>query len=127
MVDEVVTEVMAVHGSKVWTRENGAAREVDVDLDVTLRSADPVVPDVRVTESDLDQNIQLVIGHSSMELWWKDAVDAVARVEELGAVLHAVAAGHYREDVVEVAYGRVVHGQLDLHGGVVCLETQFPS
>ena len=126
MVDVVVREAMATHES-VWTRENASAREADVDLDVTLRSNDPPVPDVRIVQSSLDQNIQLVIEHSSMELWWTSAADAVARVEELRAVLHAVATGGYREDVVEVAHGRVVHGQLDVQGNVVRLETHFPS
>ena len=57
--------------------------EEDVDLDVTLESTGVVArPEVRVVLSCFDQNIQLVIGSSSMELWWKKPEEARLKLKK---------------------------------------------
>lgn len=112
-VNEVVSEIVAIYGRDVWIRNDSAAMETDVDLDANLRSVDRVgLPDVRIVQSNTDHNVQLVIGTSNLDLWWRGPDDARMRVEELRAVLHAVSKGRYREKVVADRDLRVVHGEL---------------
>ena len=99
--------------------------EEDVDLDVTLESTGTVArPEVRVVLSCVDQNIQLVIGSSLMDLWWKKPEEVPAKVQELEHILRAVAADKYHERIEKNNLGTVVWGRLDLNGEIVTLETR---
>ena len=125
-VAAVIEQALNGYAAQVWRRVDQPALEEDVDLDVTLESKGPAaIPEVRVVPSCFDQNIQLVIGSSSMELWWKKPEEVPAKVQELEHILRAVAAGNYHERIEEHNLGTVVWGRLDLNGEIVTLETRW--
>ena len=100
--------------------------EEDVDLDVTLESKGTLgIPEVLVVLSCFDQNIQLVIGSASWELWWKKPEEVPVKVQELEHILRAVAAGKYHERIEKNNLGTVVWGSLDLNGEIVTSETRW--
>jgi hypothetical protein len=108
-VDAVIRHALDSYASSLWTRLEPPEREAGVDLDVTLESSVPASrPHVRIVQSSVDENIQLVIGSSSLELWWREPHEAPARVQELAAVLRAVAAGRYHERIERNPYEEVV-------------------
>lgn len=123
-----MAEVVNTKNVPAWILEDGHSADEEVDFDVTLRSVEPkVLPDVRVALSTSEQLLQLAIGNSSFELWWRTDEEGWAKLEALRDVLIAISDGRYRENVVMVPGGRVVHGELGLPGETVQMATHFPS
>ena len=121
----MIEQALNGYAAQVWRRVDQSVQE-DVDLDVILEPKGTVArPEVRVVLSCFDQNIQLVIGSSSDELWWKKPEEVPAKVQELEYILRAVAAGKYHERIEKNNLGTVVWGTLDLDGEVVTLETRW--
>jgi hypothetical protein len=125
-VAAVIEQALNGYAAQVWNRVDRPVMEEDVDLDVTLESKGTVARlEVGIAQSTVEQNIQLVIGSSSMELWWKKPEEAPAKVQELEHILRAVAAGNYHERIEKNNLGTVVWGTLYLNGEVVTLETRW--
>ena len=125
-VATVIEQALNGYAAQVWSRVDQPVKEADVDLDVTLESKGTVArPEVRIVQSCVDHNIALVIGSSSMELWWKKPEEAPAKVQELEHILRAFAAGDYHERIEKNNLGTVVWGKLDLNGEIVTLETRW--
>ncbi len=124
-VAAVIEQAVNGYAAQVWRRVDQPVMEEDVDLVVTLESKGTVIPEVLIAQSSIEQNIQLVIGSSSMELWWKKPEEAPAKVQELEHILRAVAAGNYHERIEKNNLGTVVWGTLYLNGEVVTLETRW--
>jgi hypothetical protein len=124
-VAAVIEQAVNGYAAQVWRRVDQPVMEEDVDLVVTLESKGTVIPEVLIAQSSIEQNIQLVIGSSSMELWWKKPEEAPAKVQELERILRAVAAGKYHERIEENNLGTVVWGTLDLNGEIVTSETRW--